>query len=52
MKFGSAILVQIEDEKKVDDSFEISFGINEEEKPEILQNNHEKAFLSLANNRA
>ena len=52
MKFGSAILVQIEDEKKVDDSFEISFGINEEEKPEILQNNHKKAFFGFTNNGA
>ena len=47
-----ALLVQIEDEKKVDDSSETSFGINEEEKPDPMQNNHEKAFLGLANNRA
>ena len=47
-----ALLVQIEDEKKVDDLSETSFGINEEEKPDLLQNNHEKAFLGFANNRA
>ena len=47
------LLVQIEDEKKkVNDSSETSFGINEEEKPDYLQNNYEKAFLRLANNRA
>ena len=46
------LLVQIEDEKKVDDSSEASFEINDEEKPDFLQNNHEKAFLGLANNRA
>ena len=46
-----ALLMQIEDEKKVDDSSETSFGINEEEKLEILQNNHEKTFFGLANNR-
>ena len=45
-----ALLVQIEDEKKVNDSSETSFGINKEEKPEILQNKDEKTFFSLANN--
>ncbi len=39
-----ALRVQIEDEKDVDNSSEISFEINEE------QNNHEKAFLGLTNN--
>jgi hypothetical protein len=47
-----ALLVQIEDKKKVDNSSETSFRINKEEKLDILQNNHEKAFLRLANNHA
>jgi hypothetical protein len=46
------LLVQIEDEKIVDDSSETSFGIYEKEKPDYLKNNHEKAFLRLANNCA
>jgi hypothetical protein len=32
----------------VNNSSETSFGLNEEEKPEILQNNHETVFLGLA----